>query len=102
MQGTCRGEIDFRIQGLLLLTVQQQDHTRKATILKLIHQFETHPNREALKANLKQNHAFNSFSEQPKDMIYSMGNIAREYDGASISAHTPEWEKKVPENINVI
>ena len=72
---TCRGEIDFRIQGLLHSTVQQQDHTRKAAVQKLIHHCATHPNREALKADLKQNHAFNPFSEQSKDMIYSMGNM---------------------------
>ena len=53
--------------------VQQQDHTRKEAIKKLIHQFETH--REALQADLKQNHAFNQFSEQSKEMIYSVGNM---------------------------
>ena len=37
--GTCnesfRGEIDFRIQGLPHSTVQEQDHTRKATVKKV-------------------------------------------------------------------
>ena len=60
---------------MLHSTVQQQNHTRKEAVQKLIHQFETHPNREALKADLKQNHAFNPFSEQSKEMIYSMGNM---------------------------
>ena len=53
-------------------TVEQEDHTRK----KLIHQFETHPNREALNADLKQNHAYNSFSTKSKNMIHSMGNVS--------------------------
>ena len=54
---TCRGQKDFRIQGLLHSAVQKHGHIRKAGVKKLIHQFETHPNREALKADLKQNHA---------------------------------------------
>ena len=72
---SCRGEIDFRIQGLLHSTVQEQDHTRKEPVQKVIHQFETHPNRNALQADVKQNHAFNPFSEQSKEMIYSMRNM---------------------------
>ena len=72
---TCRGEKDFILQGLPHSTVQQDDHTRKKAVQKLIHQFETHPNRTELQADLKQNHAFNPFSEQSKDMIYSMGNM---------------------------
>ena len=50
---SCRGEIDYRIQGLLHSTVQQEDNTRKEAVKQLVHQFETHPNREALKADLK-------------------------------------------------
>ena len=71
---TCRGEIASRIQGLHS-TVEQEDHTRKEVVKKLVHQFETHPNREALKADLRQNHAYNPFSEESKDMIHSMGNV---------------------------
>ena len=62
-------------QGLLHSAVQQEDHTRKEAVKKLIHQFETHPHREALKADLRQNHAYNPFSEQSKEMIYNMGNM---------------------------
>ena len=50
---TCRGEMDFRIQGLSHSTVQVHDHTRNEAIQKLIHQFETHPNRKALQTDLK-------------------------------------------------
>ena len=56
---TCCGEIDYRIQGLPHSTVEQDDHTRKEVVNKLIHQFETHQDREALKADLKQNQANN-------------------------------------------
>ena len=72
---TCRGEKDFRIQGLPHTTVQEQDHSRKEAVQKLIHHFETRPNREALQADLKQNHAFNPLSEQSKEIIYSTGNM---------------------------
>ena len=36
-------------------TVQQEDHTRKEAVKKLTFQFETHPNREALNADFRQN-----------------------------------------------
>ena len=68
------GNIDLRIQGLPQSTVQQQDDTRREAVNKLIHQFETHPNREPLKADLEKDQAFNPFSEKSKDMIHSMGN----------------------------
>ena len=44
---SCRGEIDFSMQGLLHSVVQEQDHIRKEAVQKLIHQFETPPNKEA-------------------------------------------------------
>ena len=72
---SCRGEIDFRIQGSHHSAVQEQDHIRKEAIQKLIHEIETHPNKEALQANLKQNRAFVPSSEQSNEMIYSMGNM---------------------------
>ena len=72
---TCCGEIDYRIQGLHHHTVKQEDHTRKEAVKKLLHQFETHPNREALKAKLRQNYPYNPFSEKSQDMIRSMGNV---------------------------
>ena len=70
---TCRGETDYRIQGLP--TVEQEDHTRTEVVKMLIQLFETHPNREALKADLRQNHAYNPFSEKSKDVIHSMENV---------------------------
>ena len=72
---TCRSEIDFSIQELHHSVVQEHDHIRKQAVQKLIHQFETHPNKETLQADLKQNRAFNPISEQSKKMIYSMGTM---------------------------
>ena len=56
-------------------TFQQQDDTRKEAVKKLIHQFETHPNREASKADQEKDQAFSPFSEKSKDMIRSVGNM---------------------------
>ena len=72
---TCSGEVDCLIQGQPNSTVQQEDHTRKEAVKKLIHQFETHPNREALEADLRQHHAYNPFSEKWQNMIRSMRNV---------------------------
>ena len=49
----CRGEVDFRIQGLPHSVVQEHDHIRKEAVQKLSHQFENHPNKEALQADWK-------------------------------------------------
>ena len=68
------GNIDFRIRGLPHSAVQQQDDTHKEAVKKLIHLFDTHPNREALNADLEKDQAFNPCSEKSKDMIRSMGN----------------------------
>ena len=52
---TCRGEIDCRNQGLPHSTVDYEDQSRKEVVIKLIAQFETHPNRKALEADLRPN-----------------------------------------------
>ena len=83
------GNIDFRIQGLPHSIVQQQDDTRREAVKKLIHQFETHPNRKALKADLENYQAFNPFSEESKDMISSMEN-------------TEYFECTVPQLFNIL
>ena len=67
---TGRGEIDFRIQGLPHSPVQEHDHIRKQAVQKLIHQFENHPNKEALPADLKQHRAFNPLTYWPKGIVY--------------------------------
>ena len=68
-------KIDYRIQGPPHSTVEQEDHTRREVVNKLIHQSETHPNREALIADLRQNQAYKPLSEKSKNMIHSTGNV---------------------------
>ena len=60
---TRSGNIDFRIQVLPHSTVQKQDDFRRETVKKLIHQFESHPNRESLKADLVKNQKINLCSQ---------------------------------------
>ena len=70
---TRSGNVDFRIQGLPHSTVQKQDDIRRETFKRLIHQFETHPNREALKADRKHQKS-HPLSEKSKELIRSMRN----------------------------
>ena len=84
----CRGEIEFRIQGLPHSAVQEHDHIRKQSVQKLFHQFENHPNKEALQADLQQNRAFKPFSEQSKEMIYNMWENMEYFEICEISQHT--------------
>ena len=46
-EGDVLPKIDYRIQGLPHSTDEQEDDTRKEVVNKLIHQFETPPDREA-------------------------------------------------------
>ena len=43
-------------------------------VRKLIHQFDTHPNRDSLMEDLNNRRKFNQFSEKSKELITSMGN----------------------------
>ena len=44
---TRSGNIDFRKEGLPHSRVQKEDDVRRETVKRLIHHFETHPNRES-------------------------------------------------------
>ena len=68
------GNIDFRIQGLLHSTVQEEDDVSRETVKKLIHQFATHPTRESLMADLNKTQQFNPFSSESKELTSSMVN----------------------------
>ena len=56
-------------------TVQKEDDVRRETVRRLIHQFETHPNRESLMTDLDKNQKFDLFSEKSKGKICSIGNM---------------------------
>ena len=52
-------KIEYRIQGPPQSTVERQDNTRKEVVKKLIHQFQSHLDRETLKAK-RTNHSARS------------------------------------------
>ena len=79
------------MQGLTHSAVQEQDHIRKEAVQKLIHQFETHPNREALQADLK-----------PKEMILSMGTYYLEIFDKALYNSFAEHACDLLSNSNII
>ena len=73
----CHGEIDFRMQWLPYNRPRARSHPQGSSpqVESSIRNASKSRCREAVKADLKQNHAFNPFSEQSKEMIYCMGNM---------------------------
>ena len=55
--------------------VQEHDHIRKKAVQELIPQFETHPNKEALQADLNKIARSIYSASSRKNMIYSTGNM---------------------------
>ena len=55
--------IDFRVSGLPHAVVKQAEHFR---VRELVKKIESHPHREALQADLKQNNVYNPFSDDGK------------------------------------
>ena len=74
MQKPIAVPLTSELQRLPHSVALQEDTTRRETVKDLIHRFETHPNREALKAGLEKNQIFSPFGEESKEMIRSMGN----------------------------
>ena len=50
-----------------------EEFVRRETVKQMIHQFETHPNRESLMADSEKNPKLNPFSEKSKEFIRCMG-----------------------------
>ena len=65
-------DIDFRVSGLPHAVVKQAENFR---VRELVKKIESHPHRRALQADLQQNNAHNSFSDESKAMIRDMGNV---------------------------
>ena len=64
--------IDFRIPGLPHSVVKQVESSR---VRELVQKIENHPDRHALQQDLRQNKAYNPFSEESKRMIQDVGNV---------------------------
>ena len=64
-------DIDFRVPGLPHAVVKQAENFR---VRELVKKIQSHPHREAIKADMQQNNAYNPFSDDAKAMIREMGN----------------------------
>ena len=65
-------DIDFRISGLPHSVVRQVESSR---VRELIKKIGNHPHRQDLQFDLRQNKAYNPFSEKSKKMIKDVGNV---------------------------
>ena len=65
-------EMDFRIPGVPNSVVK---HAQSTSVRELIQKIENHPDRHALRQDLRQNQAYNPFSPESKKMIQDVGNI---------------------------
>ena len=65
-------DIDFRVPGLSHAVVKEAEHLR---VQELVKKIESHPHREALHADLRQNNVYNPFSKNSEAMIRELGNV---------------------------
>ena len=66
--------MDYRIPGVPLSAVEQQDTHRKDKVKKLIEKFENHPNKESFLQDFKHTKEINKFSKESQDLIADMNN----------------------------
>ena len=57
-EGT-HSKVDYRIQGIPHAAVKQEDDAQRQLISRLVYQIKNHPNKDALIADLQQNHPYN-------------------------------------------
>ena len=65
-------DMDFRVPGLPHTVVK---HAQSTSVQELIQKIKNHPDRHALRQDLRQNQSFNPFSPESKQMIQDVGNI---------------------------
>ena len=66
--------MDYRIFGVPLSAIEQQDTHRKDEVKKLIETFENHPNKESFLQDFKQTKEIDEFSKKSQDLIADMNN----------------------------
>ena len=72
-------KVDYRIQGIHHAAVKQDDDARRQLISRLVYQIRNHPNKDALIADMQQDHPYNPFSEVSSEgfTIWATWNISR-------------------------
>ena len=73
---TCNNAVDYRILGIPLSTVEQQDTTRENHVKKLIEKFENHQHKESFLQDLSQTQKINKFRRESQE---SRRAVAREH-----------------------
>ena len=66
--------VDYRIPGIPLSTVEQEDTNRKDKVKRLIQQFESHPNKESFLQDMNQTEKIGDFNEKSQKLIADMNN----------------------------
>ena len=64
--------MDYRIPGISLSTVQEQDEQRQHTVAKLIEKFESHKYKEQFLQDMSQTQKINRFSEASQKLLTDM------------------------------
>ena len=71
---TWNDTIDYRIPGMPLSTIEQQDTTRENKVKKLIGKFEHHQHKESFLQDLNQTEKMNKFSKESHELLPDMNN----------------------------
>ena len=71
---TWNNAVDYRIPGIPLSAVEQQDTNRQNKVKKLIEKFKSHQHKASFIQNLTQTEEINKFSEESQDLIADMNN----------------------------
>ena len=71
---TCSNIVGYRISGVPLSAVEQQNATRENKVKKLIEKFENHQHKESFLQDLSQTQKINKFSKESQDLLADMNN----------------------------
>ena len=66
--------VDYRIAGVPLSAVEQQDTYHNDKVKQLIEKFEHHPNKESFLQDFKKTKEISEFSKESQDLIADMNN----------------------------
>ena len=66
--------LHYRIRGIPLTTLEQQDAKRENKVKKLIEKFEKHQRKEAYLKDLSQTQKINEFSKESQELIADLNN----------------------------
>ena len=71
---TCNNTLHYRISGVPVSAVKQQDTTRENKVKKLLEKFENHQQKESFLQDSSQTQKINKFSKESQDSIADSNN----------------------------